>query len=122
MGDTATLSPPSEAQPECRTFLHRLRSGDEIAHILTLLFASAVLVIVGLLVIELYRNSVESRAKFGWAFFFTRKWDPIAGQFGALPFIYGTVVTSALAPLIAVPVGVGEAIFLQEVVSPTGAH
>ena len=118
MGDTATLSPPGEAQPQSRTFLNRLRSGDEIAHILTLLFAAIVLLIVGLLVIELYRNCGESRAKFGWAFFLTSKWDPIAGQFGALPFIYGTLITSAVALLISVPLGLGAAIFLAELAPP----
>jgi phosphate transport system permease protein len=117
MGDTATISPP-EARPQSRSFLNRLRSGDEIAHILTLLFAAVVLLIVGLLVIELYRNSAESRAKFGWAFFLTSKWDPIAGQFGALPFIYGTLITSGVALLISVPLGLGAAIFLAELAPP----
>jgi len=73
---------------------------------------------VGLLVIELYRNSAESRAKFGWAFFLTSKWDPIAGQFGALPFIYGTLITSGVALLISVPLGLGAAIFLAELAPP----
>ena len=45
-------------------------------------------------------------------------WDPVAGQFGALPFIYGTVVTSALALLIGIPLGVGAAIFLAELAPP----
>jgi len=65
-------------------------------------------------VFELWQNSGLARQKFGWAFFVTRVWDPVAGDFGALPFIYGTVVTSALALLIAVPLGVGAAIFLAE--------
>ena len=118
MGGAATLSEPGEAQPVSRSVLDRLRSGDALAHIVTMLFAAAVLLIVTLLVIELYGNSGESRAKFGWQFFFTSTWDPVAGKFGALPFIYGTLVTSAVALIIAVPLGVGAAIFLAELAPP----
>jgi phosphate transport system permease protein len=75
--------------------------------------------ITTLLVVELYRNSEPSRAKFGWSFLWTRTWDPVAGQFGALPFIYGTLVTSALAMIFGIPLGVGAAIFLAELAPPT---
>ena len=54
-----------------------------------------------------------SRKKFGFGFFFIEAWNPVTDQFGALPFIYGTVVTSLLALLISVPLGVGAAIFLS---------
>jgi phosphate transport system permease protein len=67
---------------------------------------------------QLFVNSALSRHKFGLNFLVTTAWDPVAGQFGALPFIYGTIVTSALALLIAVPVGVGSAIFLAELAPP----
>jgi phosphate transport system permease protein len=76
--------------------------------------AASILLITGLLVYELYINSGPSRLKFGWSFLSTSVWDPVAGEFGALPFIYGTVVTSALALLIGVPLGLGAAIFLAE--------
>ena len=59
-------------------------------------------------------KSALSRHKFGWTFLITQTWDPVAERFGALPFIYGTVVTSALALFIAIPLGVGAAIFLAE--------
>ena len=58
------------------------------------------------------------RHKFGWSFFVTQTWDPVSGDFGALPFIYGTLVTSAVALFIAVPLGVGAAIFLAELAPP----
>ena len=99
-------------------FLRRLRSGDEIAHLITLLFAASVLLITALLVYELAINSTLSWHKFGFNFLRTRTWDPVFGNFGALPFIYGTVVTSAVALLIAVPLGVGSAIFLAELAPP----
>jgi ABC-type phosphate transport system permease subunit len=54
----------------------------------------------------------------GWSFFTGRVWDPIAGQFGALPFVYGTVVTSVVALAISIPLGLGAAIFLSELAPP----
>jgi phosphate transport system permease protein len=78
----------------------------------------AVIAITTLLVFELYRNSEPSRVKFGWSFLWTKTWDPVAGQFGALPFIYGTLVTSALAMIFGIPLGVGAAIFLAELAPP----
>lgn len=95
-------------------FWQRLRSGDDIAYVITLTSALTILAITALLVFELYRNSAVPRHQFGWSFLVTSTWDPVAGQFGALPFIYGTVVTSALALLMAIPLGVGAAIFLAE--------
>lgn len=97
-----------------RSFLSRLREGDEIARVITFLFAATVVLISLLLVIELWIGSSLPRHKFGFSFFLTRVWDPIAEQFGALPFIYGTLVTAGLALVIAVPLGIGAAIFLAE--------
>ncbi len=104
--------------PRARALVRRLRSGDEIAHLVTFLFAGSILLIVGLLLNELWVNSALARHKFGWSFFFTRVWDPVFEQFGALPFIFGTLVTSALALLIAIPVGLAAAIFLAELAPP----
>jgi phosphate transport system permease protein len=104
-------APPSSGH---RTLLRRLTSGDEIAHLITLLFAASILLITCLLVYQLWIKSEVARDKFSWHFFFTSVWDPVFGQFGALPFIYGTLVTSVLALLIAVPLGLGAAIFLAE--------
>ena len=100
------------------SFLGRLSSGDEAAHLITFLAAASIILVTGWIVFELFRNSALSRARIRLAFLITQKWDPVAGQFGALPFIYGTVVTSALALLIAVPLGVGAAIFLAELAPP----
>jgi len=99
-------------------YLQRLRGGDEAAYIITFMAAASILAITGLLVLELYTNSAASRSKFGWNFLFTSTWDPVNDQFGALPFIYGTVVTSFLALLLGIPMGVGAAIFLAELAPP----
>ena len=103
---------PPQAGP--RAFLRRLRSGDEIAHLITLTFAALILLITSMLLYELWVNSHFSRAKFGWMFFWTRVWDPNFDNFGAAPFIYGTLVTSAVALCLAVPLGLASAIFLSE--------
>src|SRR5579862_386780 len=117
----ATVSIPTRPAPvgRVRSFLRRLRSGDEIAHMFTFVFAASIFLITVLLVYELYHNTALPRHKFGWNFFTTQTWDPVFDNFGALPFIYGTVVTSAIALLISVPLGVGAAIFLAEL-APRG--
>ena len=97
-----------------RSFLSKLRDGDELARIITFVFAATVVLITCLLVFELWTGSVLPRHKFGFMFFFTKVWDPNADDFGALPFIYGTLVTAAVSLIIAVPLGIGAAIFLAE--------
>jgi phosphate transport system permease protein len=92
----------------------RLRGSDWLAHAGAFAFGALVLVITGLLAWELWRNSALARRQFGWTFLATQTWDPVAGQFGAGAFIYGTIMTSAIALLIAVPLGIGVAIFLAE--------
>jgi len=97
-----------------RSFLNRLREGDEIARLITFLFAASVVLVTALLIFELWRGSALPRHKFGLHFFVTQVWDPIAEQFGALPFIYGTLITATVSLVIAVPLGIGAAIFLAE--------
>jgi len=101
-----------------REFARKLRGGDAIAHTIAWTFATSIVVMTVLLVMELFQQSALSRGKFGWSFFFTRVWDPVAGEFGALPFIYGTLVTSGLCLAMAVPLGLGAAIFLSEMAPP----
>jgi phosphate transport system permease protein len=84
----------------------------------TLAFAAGILFLTFLVLYELFTASQLSRAKFGWSFAFGRAWNPVTGEFGALPFIYGTVVTSLLALIIAGPMGLGCAIFLSELAPP----
>jgi phosphate transport system permease protein len=97
-----------------RSFISRLRDGDEIARVVTFVFAASVVLISLLLVFELWRGSVLPRQKFGLGFLITDVWDPVTEQFGARTFIFGTLVTSAVSLMIAVPLGIGAAIFLAE--------
>jgi phosphate transport system permease protein len=111
---TTTTVPGAGPISGSRSFLGRLREGDEIVRLITFLFAASVVVLTSLLVFELWQESVLPRHKFGFSFLVTRVWDPIFDQFGALPFIYGTLITAGVALLIAVPLGIGAAIFLAE--------
>lgn len=104
---------------ENRAIKRATGTGDIIARLLTLTFAAAILLIVCLLAFELWNGSALSRHKSGWSFLSSSEWNPVTQQFGAVPFIYGTVVTSFLALLISVPLGVGAAIFLSEL-APAG--
>jgi phosphate transport system permease protein len=74
----------------------------------------SVLAIVALIVYELVTKSNLSWHAFGWKFFFRSEWDPVNDQYGALPFVYGTIVSSILALLIAVPLAVGVAVYITE--------
>ena len=90
------------------------RFGDRAFEWLTLAMASAVVVLVILIGWELWVGSSLAIKKFGFHFLTTSTWDPVAEQFGALPFIYGTLVSSAIALIIAVPLGIATAAYLTE--------
>lgn len=93
--------------------------GDIVARGVVLVFAATVLLITVLLVYQLWTGSAAARHRMGWSFLFSSEWDPVAMRFGAAPFMYGTVVTSFVALLISVPLGLGAAIFLAEL-APAG--
>jgi phosphate transport system permease protein len=95
-----------------------VQTGDIIARLVTLIFASIIVIVAVLLVSELWAGSAAARHKLGWGFLASSQWNPVTDEFGALPFIYGTVVTSTLALLISVPLGLGAAIFLSELAPP----
>jgi phosphate transport system permease protein len=111
MASTATAVPQAARS---KNALGRFFGGDQIAFAITWTFAALILLITVVLVWELWISSTPARAKFGFDFFRTSTWDPPGEKFGALPFIYGTVITSFVALLISVPLGVGAAIFLSE--------
>jgi phosphate transport system permease protein len=92
----------------------RRNVGDLVFHGLTAAAAWSLVGVVVSIVAVLAWESSGAMKKFGWDFLTTQKWDPVANEYGALPFIYGTLVSSFLALLQAVPLGVGTAIFLSE--------
>ena len=90
------------------------RLGDALFKTLTLAMALAVLVLIGLVGFELFHGARGGLRAFGWHFLVRSDWDPVNEQFGALPFIFGTLVSSTLALLIAVPFSVATAVYLTE--------
>ena len=89
-------------------------SDDRSFRIGTGAFAALVLLVVAGIAFELTRQSTLSITKFGLKFWTTKVWDPVSGDFGALPFIWGTLYSSVLALLVATPIALGIAIFISE--------
>ena len=122
-GAPAVPAPVPEARSapvasEIRSFLQRRSSGkvaDTSFATIMVSCALSVIVIVLLIVFVLVANSRLSIHAFGWRFFGSSTWDPVNGSFGALPFIYGTLITSLLATAIAVPLSIAVAIFVLEI-------
>jgi len=94
--------------------LNRLRIADVLFRVLTRVAAIAVLVILGGVIISLIDGSLPALRAFGLNFLIEERWNPVTEKFGALAPIYGTLVTSFIAMLIAVPVGLLIAVFLTE--------
>lgn len=80
----------------------------------TFIFAFLIIFLVFWIVYEMFKDSEVSREAFGWNFIFSTEWNPVKERFGALTFIYGTVISSLIALAIALPVSIGIAIFLSE--------
>jgi phosphate transport system permease protein len=92
----------------------RRNSDDRGFRLGTGFFALLVVLLVAGIFWELFRTSHLSLAKFGLRFWTGKTWDPVSGEFGALPFIWGTLYSSVLAMLISTPIAIGIAVFLSE--------
>jgi phosphate transport system permease protein len=88
--------------------------GDRIFHALTLLFAIIVLLILSGVILSLISGSLPALRQFGLGFVATSVWNPVTEKFGAIAPIYGTLVTSAIAMLIGIPLAFGVALFITE--------
>jgi len=91
-----------------------INTGDRIFKNTTMFFAFIVFGLVFLMAYEMIRGSELSLQKFGWNFLTGTVWDPVADVYGALPYIFGTLTSSFLAMLLALPLSIGIAIFLSE--------
>src|SRR5438874_745799 len=89
-------------------------AGDRIFKSLALLMALSIFALIIVIGLELAKGSHLALAKFGWRFLTSSEWDPVSESFGALPFIFGTLVSSLIALLIAVPLSIGTAVYLTE--------
>jgi phosphate transport system permease protein len=94
------------------------RLADMTFRSLVIACAVSLFIVVVLILLQLVRQSGLSLHKFGFHFLTKSMWNPVTGQFGALPFIYGTLITSFLGLLIAVPLSMGTALFLTELCPP----
>jgi phosphate transport system permease protein len=124
-GSAPTVDTPESTQPTeisvVRKFLNEKSPGklaDGTFGAVMLVCALSVFFIVGLIVYVLVMNSRPSLHAFGFKFFTQSVWDPVGGNFGALPFIWGTVTTSLVALVMAVPLALCTAIFLLEICPP----
>ncbi len=88
--------------------------GDKIFRAVTGFFAFLILLLAVLTFVALFINSIPSIKAIGWKFLVSSEWDPIRQVFGAVPYVYGTLVSSFIALVIAVPLGLGIALFLTE--------
>ncbi len=91
------------------------RLADHLFRYAMLACGLSVIAIVALIVFELFQGSRLAIHQFGFKFLVASQWDPVSGEFGALPFIYGTVVSSLLALVLAVPLALGVAVFVTEI-------
>ncbi len=110
---TAT-QPDAPPRPLPPPPLERSSYGDRVFKLLLTLGALTVPLLLGFLVFELWTGSRLAMSKFGLGFISTSVWDPVAEQFGAFPLIFGTLVSSLIALVIAVPLSLGVAIYLTE--------
>ena len=109
--ERATVSAEAKARAKV---LDRLRLGDAAFRQLTRAAAFGVLLLLGTVIASLIQGSLPALRAFGFQFITTDRWNPVTEKFGALAPIYGTLVTSIIAMLIAVPVGLMIAFFLTE--------
>jgi phosphate transport system permease protein len=113
-----TATSETETSPRSRAAatvsLERADYGDRIFRGLLTLAALVVPTLLGFLIYELWTGSELAIARFGLEFVTTSTWDPVAEQFGALPLLFGTLLSSLIALLIAVPLSLGVAIYLTE--------
>jgi phosphate transport system permease protein len=109
-GDAAAMS----AVPTRAKMLDRLRWRDALFHQLTRAAAVGVLLLLGAVILSLIIGSLPAWRAFGFSFLIEERWNPVTEKFGALAPIYGTIITSFLAMLIAVPVGLLISVFLTE--------
>lgn len=93
----------------------RFTHGDTVFRWITFVFAASILLILLLMTMEMVKESLPSLQLFGWDFVTSSEWDAVQERFGSLPFLYGSVVSSILAILLATPLSVGTALFITDI-------
>ena len=112
----------SMSDPDSRYLLRSRPPSEKLVDIsfknLTIAMASVVAIVLFSILLVVFLGSLDSMARYGWQFLVTSDWNPVDDEYGAGAAIYGTLITSLLALIIAVPLGVGTAIFITENIIP----
>ena len=110
------------SDPDSRYLLRSRPAAEKLVDIsfrnLAIAMASVVAIVLFSILVVVFQGSLDSMARYGWQFLVTSDWNPVDDQYGAGAAIYGTLITSLLALMIAVPLGVGTAIFITENIIP----
>ena len=110
------------SDPDSRYLLRSRPAAEKLVDIsfrnLASAMASGVAIVLFSILVVVFQGSLDSMARYGWQFLVTSDWNPVDDQYGAGAAIYGTLITSLLALMIAVPLGVGTAIFITENIIP----
>jgi phosphate transport system permease protein len=115
MSSNIAASRGIQLTPELAKKMKTQRFQDAMFHVMTLSFASLVLIVLAGIIISLFINAWPSLSEFGPGFFFSDEWDVPAQKFGGLTAIYGTLVTAVIALMLAVPLSFGISVFLTEI-------
>jgi phosphate transport system permease protein len=113
VGQTLNMRAESQTHTLRSRLDRQFQHGDLVFKIVSLLFAILVVLLLVAIIAVTWDGSTAARHAFGWRFLTTSVWNPVTGQFGALPAIYGTIMSSIIALLFAAPLGVMIAIFLN---------
>ncbi len=110
------------SDPDSRYLLRSRTPAEKLVDIsfryIAIAMASVVAIVLFSILLVVFLGSLDSMARYGWQFLVTSDWNPVDDQYGAGAAIYGTLITSLLALIIAVPMGVGAAIFITENIIP----
>lgn len=110
------------SDPDSRYLLRSRPPAEKLVDIsfknLAIAMASVVAIVLFSILLVVFQGSLDSMARYGWQFLVTSDWNPVDDQYGAGAAIYGTLITSLLSLMIAVPLGVGTAIFITENIIP----
>jgi phosphate transport system permease protein len=108
------ISPEIDSKKKLKIIKSKHYLSDILFEKTTLFFAFLIILLVFWIIYEMFKDSEASREAFGWNFILSGEWEPVKEKFGALTFIYGTVMSSLIALAISLPVSLGIAIFLSE--------
>jgi phosphate transport system permease protein len=113
-GVATPVTPPARAESNSEIRIEASAIGDRAYRVFTTGFALVIPALLCLIAVEVFAAGWPAIRKFGFSFLTSSDWDPVSGKFGAAPAIFGTLVSSGIALLIATPLAVGVAIFLSE--------